>query len=99
MGGQIGEDFDFLNDGNFQYVYVNELREGGKEGAFLSAFRRMLEGVGFLFLGQEVNNMGGADLLFIQGKIYAFSTILKKIKLNRNAFSVNITNSKKDVLS
>ena len=99
MGGQIGEDFSFLKDGNFQYVYVNELKEGGKEGQFLSAFKKMLEGVGYLFLGQEVGNLEGADLLFIQGRIYAFSTILKKIQLDKNAFTVNITNSKKDVLS
>ena len=99
IGGEYGIDFSFLNEGNFQYVYVNELREGGREGAFLDAFRRMLQGVGFLFLGEEVGNIAGADFLFTKGRIYAFSTILKKIKLQRDAFSVNITGSKRNVLS
>ena len=99
MGEGYGVDFDFLNEGNFQYVYVNELKEGGQEGGFLSAFRNMLQGVGFLFLGQEVGKMQGADFLFIQGQIYAFSTILKRIQLNRDAFTVNITGSKRNVLS
>ena len=99
IGAGHGIDFSFLNEGNFQYVYVNELREGGQEGAFLNAFRSMLQGVGFLFLGEEVGNMEGADFLFTKGRIYAFSTILKKIAIDRNAFTVNITGSKRKVLS
>ena len=100
MGGAIGEDFDFLKeDGNFQYVYVNELREGGRDGDFLMAFRRMLEGVGFLFLGEEVEGMGGADFLFIQGKIYAFSTILEKIKQDPNAFTITVGGNRRDMIT
>ena len=98
-------DFTFLNEGNFQYVYVNELAKnkgqfnGGNE--FLSTFKEMITSFGWVFLGQKVSeNVDGADFLYIQGKIYAFSTILNKIRLDPSTYLQTIVEqTKKDVLT
>ena len=88
MGADAGADFSFLKDGNFQYVYVNENMQ--KSDSMIEAIQDMLRGVGFLFLGEEVGKQRGADFLFIQGKVYAFSTILNKILENENAIQVRV---------
>ena len=93
LGNSVGADFSFLDEGNFQYVYVNELMENGG-GDLLSGFTDMLKGAGFIFLGEEIGKQSGADFLFIQGKIYAFSTILKRILNNENLLNVRVSINK-----
>lgn len=88
MGADAGADFSFLKDGNFQYVYVNENMQ--KSDSMIEAVEDMLRGAGFLFLGEEIGKQRGADFLFIQGKVYAFSTILNKILENENAIQVRV---------
>ena len=39
LGGAYAQDFSFLNKPNFQYVYVNELRAGGRSGDFITRSR------------------------------------------------------------
>ena len=98
----IDVDFSFLNEGNFQYVYVNELAKSKGDfesgNAFLKAFRELIKGFGWVFLGQEISEkVQGADFLYIQGKIYSFSSILEKIRLNPSAYlQAIISQTKRD---
>lgn len=98
MGEDAGADFSFLKDGNFQYVYVNENMQ--KSSSMIDAVQDMLRGAGFLFLGEEIGKQKGADFLFIQGKVYAFSTILKKILEDEEhtiQVNVNIAKNKQPI--
>jgi len=96
MGAEAaGADFSFLNNGNFQYVYVNENMHKGKNNSIVEAIKEMLKGAGYLFLGEEIQSQTGrgakgADFLFINGRIYAFSTILKKIAEDENNIDVRL---------
>ena len=65
------------------------MENGG--GELLSGFTDMLKGAGFIFLGEEIGKQSGADFLFIQGKIYAFSTILKRILNDENLLNVRVS--------
>ena len=75
-----GLGLDFLNDGSFHYVFVNEFKKrSGGNTDFIKSFRNVLQSFGFYFLGQEIEQGdGGADFLYISGKIYSFSSILEK---------------------
>ena len=106
MGAEAaGADFSFLKNGNFQYVYVNENMHNGANNSIIEAIREMLRGVGYLFLGEEIKSKTGpgakgADFLFINGKVYAFSTILKKIAENEDNIDVRLDiNSNKQPLT
>jgi hypothetical protein len=96
-----GADFSFLDEsrslnypGNFQYVYVNELMENGAQD-FKEGFLDMLRGLGFMFLGEEIGKQAGADFLFINGKIYAFSEVLQRIADNESLINVRFKVSSK----
>ena len=94
-----GADFSFLNTGNFQYVYVNELMENGAQD-FKEGFLDMLRGLGFMFLGEQIGKQAGADFLFINGKIYAFSEVLQRIADDESLINVRIrVSSKKQPIS
>lgn len=78
--GDKGLGLDFLNDGSFHYVFVNEFQKRQlKNSDFVKAFKEILQNFGFYFLGQEIENGdGGADFLYVAGKIHSFSSILEK---------------------
>lgn len=79
LAGQ-GLGLDFLKEGSFQYVFVNEFQKRKTNNSdFVAAFRSVLQNFGFYFLGQEIEDGdGGADFLYVSNRIYAFSSILEK---------------------
>ena len=47
-----GLGLDFLNDGSFHYVFVNEFKKrSGSNTDFIKSFRSVLQSFGFYFLG------------------------------------------------
>lgn len=93
-GQELG--LDFLNDGQFQYVFVNEFQKKRGETDFVKAFRDVLVSFGFYFLGQEVQEgTGGADFLYVSNKIISFSSVLEKALINSDIFETALRFSEK----
>ena len=95
-----GLGLDFLNDGSFQYVFVNEFqRRRGGNTDFIKAIRSVLQSFGFYFLGQEIEEGdGGADFLYVAGKIYSFSSVLEKALTVPEIFETVLRFSNKEPL-
>ena len=98
LAGQ-GLGLDFLNDGHFQYVFVNEFQKKRGETDFVRSFRDVLASFGFYFLGQEVQDMsGGADFLYVSNKIISFSSVLEKALEHPNIFETALRFSNRESL-
>ena len=91
-------EFDFLQDGRFQYVFVNEFQKSNSSEEFRQALQQLITDFGFLFLGVEFRGISGADFLYVADKIYSFSSVLEKIRDNNEQYLSTVIKYRKEKL-
>lgn len=92
---------NIIDNGNFQYHYVNSLRGNKVDNKYMKILLNFLESYGYYFLGLDLGkNPDFVDFMYKDGRIISLSSILQKIyDSSENMIKIKIDQTKFNALN